>query len=139
MKRSAPKLEWLEKYSVGVIEIDNQNKLLFKTINELIDLLHTDPSDEDMKNILGAIIDYKKIHFATEEKYFKEFNFEGTAEHVAEHDMFTAKVLELQTKNSSNTLEFAYELVDYLEDWLISHLMNTDQKYIECFKSHGLK
>ncbi len=135
----APKLEWNEKYSVGVAQIDSQHKLLFRTINELIDLLGSEPTEEKMKGILASIIEYKKIHFATEERYFMEFDFEGAAEHIKEHEGFTKKVAEIQERNKNDTPTFAYELIDYLEDWLIGHLMNTDQKYVECFKSHGLK
>ena len=36
-------------------------------------------------------------------------------------------------------IEFAFELVDFLEDWLINHLMIVDRKYIKCFHEHGLK
>lgn len=139
MATLAPKLEWNDKYSVGVVGIDNQHKLLFRTINELIDVLGSNPTEEKMSGILNSIVEYKKIHFATEEGYFKEFDFEGTEEHIKEHRGFTDKVAEIQKKHEGDTLNFAFELVDYLEDWLISHLMNTDQKYVECFRSHGLK
>lgn len=133
------KLNWEDKYSVGVTIIDDQHKLLFKTINELIDLLHTNPTEVEIQKILGDIIEYKKKHFATEEGYFKEFNYVEADKHIAEHNMFTAKVEEIENKHKGDTLNLAYELIDYLEDWLIGHLMISDQKYVGCFKSNGLK
>lgn len=133
------KLEWDNKYSVGVEEIDNQHKLMFKTINELIDAVGTTPTKENIAAIIVQLVQYKKFHFATEEKYFIEFNYEKTAEHVAKHKLFNTRLDEIQKKCGDDIFELAFELVDFLEDWLIEHLMTADQEYKECFKAHGLK
>jgi hemerythrin-like metal-binding protein len=139
MDSSRPKLEWKDEYSVKVVEIDSQHKLLFETINELIDALGSHLSDEQMVSIMNSIITYKKVHFATEERYFKDFDYAGATEHILEHEMFNKRIAEIQSENSTDTMKFAFALIDFLEDWLIDHLMTTDQKYVECFVSHGLK
>jgi len=36
-------------------------------------------------------------------------------------------------------LQFIYKLLDYLQDWLIDHIMGTDRKYTEFFKENGVK
>lgn len=133
------KLEWDEKYSVGVKLIDDQHKTMFNTINELIDSIHTTPTKEKMEGIINQLVQYKKFHFATEERYFKEFNYEKTEEHIEKHHNFNETLSKLQEKNSGDILTFAFELVDFLEDWLIGHLMTADQEYKKCFQEHGLK
>ena len=75
----------------------------------------------------------------TEEKYFKEFNYAGADEHIAKHKEFSENLAILQKKHEGDTLAFAFALVDFLEDWLINHLMTVDQQYKQCFKEHGLK
>ena len=136
---SIKKLEWEEKYSVEVEEIDNQHKRMFAVINELMDLISTNTPEEHLGEITDGLINYKKFHFATEEKYFKEFNYEGAEEHIQKHKEFNDKLSLLREKYPKNTIDFAFELVDFLEDWLINHLMVVDQKYKECFHEHGLK
>jgi len=137
---SIQKLEWEEKYSVGVALIDDQHKKMFTTINELLDSINTGTTEEHIGNIIDSLVKYKMFHFATEEKYFKEFDYDGSTEHVAKHEEFNQKLSSLKEKYSNiNSIEFAYELVDFLEDWLLNHLMVVDQEYVECFKSHGLK
>lgn len=136
---STQKLIWDEKYSVGVEEIDNQHKHLVATINNLLDLINTNTVGEKLDEIINALVEYKKLHFETEEKYFKEFNYEGTEEHEAKHDEFTKNFLALREQYPENSIEFAFKLVDFLEDWLIDHLMTIDQKYVKCFHDHGLK
>jgi len=134
-----PKLEWNEKYSVKVGLIDGQHKNLFNTINRLIDLLGGIPSKEQIDGIIQSLVEYKKDHFATEEKYFDEFNYQGAEEHKKKHREFNQKLEEIVQSNNENSLATAYKLADFLEDWLIDHLMTEDQKYITCFQEHGLR
>lgn len=133
------KLEWSEEYSVGVKLIDDQHKKMFEVINQLVDTLSSKPTKEKLGEIIKALLEYKKFHFATEEKYFDEFNYEGAEEHKAAHIKFGERLSEISTKYGDDTIGLAYELVDFLEDWLLDHLMTEDQKYKECFLSHGLR
>lgn len=136
---STKKLEWEQKYSVGVEELDNQHKLMFVTINELLDAINENKTEEHLGHIIESLVKYKTFHFATEEKYFKQFNYEESEEHILKHREFNEKLTALKEKYPSYTVEFAFELVDFLEDWLINHLMVEDQKYKECFTLNGLK
>ena len=77
-------LEWREEYSVGVALIDEQHRNLFRMINELIDVINAVPTTERIAPILKGLIEYKQKHFATEEGYFHQFNFEGAEEHIAD-------------------------------------------------------
>jgi hemerythrin len=131
-------LVWKDEYSVNVKEIDEQHKNLFKIINSLIKENESSPSTENIRQIIGEIVQYKENHFCTEEKYFKEFNFEGAAEHINAHTQFTLEIGKLKEKYGDDVMGFSFALVDFLEDWLIGHLMNMDKKYVHCFNSHGL-
>jgi hemerythrin-like metal-binding protein len=139
MDQTRKKLEWEDAYSVGVLEIDQQHKQMFAIINELIDAIGTDVKKERLVEIINSLVEYKKNHFATEEKYFKEFNFEGAAEHISAHKKFEEDLLKIQEECKDDVVMLAFELIDFIEDWLISHLMTMDQKYKKCFNEHGLK
>jgi hemerythrin len=136
---STNKLVWEDKYSVGVVEIDNQHKRMFAVINELLDAINTGTTADHLGNIIESLVKYKIFHFETEEKYFRDFNYEEAEAHTAKHHEFNQKLTTLKEKHPEYTVEFAFELVDFLEDWLIDHLMVVDQKYKKCFAEHGLK
>lgn len=139
MDEQKRKLEWDQKYSVDVVKIDEQHKRLFATINELIDAIDSHSTKEHIDAIIDALLQYKKFHFTTEEAYFREFQFAGAEEHVAQHAIFSKKLDEMRKECCEDTLTFSFRLIDFLEDWLIGHLMTKDQEYKACFKEHGLK
>ncbi len=139
MEEKRKKLEWEESYSVQVKEIDDQHKKLFATINELIDSIYEQTTKEHLNGIIDSLIIYKRFHFATEVRYFKEFNYSGAQDHINKHNMFNEKLDAIQKEFGADTVTFAFKLVDFLEDWLIQHLMTVDQQYVPCFKEHGLK
>jgi len=133
------KLLWEDKYSVEVEELDNQHKRMFAIINELLDLIESNTPEEHLGEVVEGLIKYKKFHFATEEKYFKEFNYDDADDHIKKHHEFNDKLEIMKAKYPKYTVEFAFDLIDFLEDWLINHVMIVDHKYIKCFHEHGLK
>lgn len=135
---NSKKLIWKDEYNVDVKEIDEQHKKIFAAINDLIEIASLTPTKEKLMPIIEKLAEYKELHFATEEKYFHQFNFEGASEHEAEHRRFNETFIAIQSKYQENTTEFAFALLDFLEDWLIEHLIIMDQKYKKCFKEHGL-
>jgi len=134
-----PVLEWDEKYSVKVMVIDEQHKKLFETVNNLIKILKGVPKKDEVSKIIDELVFYKKHHFATEEGYFERFDYLGAEDHKKKHELFDETLKMLVKKYGEDPITFAYKLIDFLEDWLIDHLMTEDQKYVECFTSHGLK
>lgn len=131
--------EWKEEYSVQVKELDEQHKKLVQLIFRLFTAMNEQKTREELKTILDRLISYAVEHFSTEEKYFQSFQYEQADEHIAEHRKFTNKVADLKSRLENNEIEISFELIDFLEDWLVTHLMEQDRKYIECFTSNGLK
>jgi hemerythrin-like metal-binding protein len=139
MTREKSPLEWREEYSVGVALIDRQHQEMFRMINELVGIINVGPNRERIDPVLSGLVEYKEKHFATEEGYFRRFKFEGAEEHIAEHRKFNETMDRIKGKWGDDMIGFTFELIDFLEDWLLDHILNTDRKYIECFHANGLK
>jgi len=130
--------DWKPEYSVNVEEIDEQHKKLVSLIDKLYNSIYSFKTREELGGILEELIEYADYHFSTEEKYFDKFNYEYSEEHKREHEIFREKMLDLNKKFKNKELEISFELMDFLEDWLLDHLMEQDQKYVKCFIEHGL-
>lgn len=126
---------WFDIYEVGIKEIDDQHKHFVEKLNELyLSIGEKDP--KKYKIILHDVVSYALEHFATEEKYFDQFKYEGASEHKAEH----AKLLrDLSKFTKDEDIKLGFDFLDYLESWLHEHLAQQDQKYVQHFRKHGLK
>jgi len=131
-------VQWEEKYSVGVEEIDKQHKDFIVIMNNLYEAFSTGKGRDELEVILNDIIKYKENHFATEEKYFDLYQYENTEEHKAEHKKLKDKVDAFYEEFKTGKADITADLMDFLENWLIDHLINQDQKYVSCFKNNGL-
>jgi hemerythrin len=129
---------WNPSFSVNVELIDKQHQFFINILQELNVAIKEMKTKEKLSEIFTKVGEYIQFHFQTEEKYFKEFNYEGAAEHIAKHQEFIVKINEIKQKLNNNEMEISFELLDYLEDWLVNHLNTLDKKYTDCFNSHGL-
>jgi hemerythrin len=130
---------WQDIYSVDIREIDDQHKNLIGMINELHEAMKSGKGREVVSGILKKMIEYASTHFGTEEKYMNEFAFPGYSQHKAEHEAFAIKVVDFQQKYNNGSLALTFEVMDFLEKWLVKHIQGTDKKYVPFFHSKGLK
>ncbi|MFA6193851.1 MAG: bacteriohemerythrin [Parcubacteria group bacterium] len=133
------KIEWKDEYSVGVEEIDDQHKYFISLLNDLNNAIVAGKSREELKDLFRLIPDYAERHFATEEKYFDEFNYEGAAEHKQKHQEMRDEIKRIENTEGGKEIDFYGSIVYFLKDWLEDHLAQMDQKYEKCFAEHGLK
>lgn len=134
-------INWTPQYSVGVKVIDDQHKEFINTFNELYDALLKGEAEDKLSVTLKKLSDYAEFHFATEEKYFKDFDYVGAEEHILQHDDFRAQLAEFKKHffHESDLKKLAEDLVELLDNWLVKHVVEMDQKYVSCFKEHNLE
>jgi len=130
---------WNEAYSLHIKEIDSQHKRWVGLIQELNEAIVGCLVEQELERIFDEIFEFTKLHFATEEKYFKEFNYEGAAMHVAAHRAFLERLAKLQSQmHKNNKFQISLELAAMLELWVAEHVLQIDKKYEKCFHEHGL-
>ncbi len=123
-------LEWSDKLSVNVDEIDAQHKKLIDLINRLNDAWKNDFKREDVRSVFMELIDYTKYHFSSEEKYMEENGYPDLEAHKKQHEKFVKKLQNLQSKCSYNSKEVYTDLLSFLSNWIVVHIMHSDQEYV---------
>ncbi|MCP4356035.1 MAG: bacteriohemerythrin [Proteobacteria bacterium] len=131
-------IPWTDKFSVGIPSIDNQHKNLFRYINMLHKAMIQKRSKEILDQTLQNLLTYTDVHFAYEEKYFEQFNYEYTDEHCEQHKYLKEKIKDFIKKYKSDKEDITENLFNFLKRWLIEHIMIEDAQYIDCFKKNGL-
>ena len=131
-------MQWTPALSVNVKAIDEQHKQLIKLINDLDDAMAKGRGKDVMGKIVTELATYARTHFAFEETHFAKFNFDGAAAHKQEHAKFLADVGKFKADFDANKLGLSIKVMQFLSDWLKSHIMGTDQKYSACFNANGM-
>ena len=84
---------------------------------------------DHIAKILNELRDYTKIHFQHEEEYMKSINYKGMFMQKVQHDQFCQKLDELDLEQNSE--EVIQEVLTFLTDWLVHHILETDKKIAE--------
>ena len=117
-------IKWNKSYSVGIEEIDKQHKKFFEIINKLYYL--DDDDNNKFKKIVEELYDYTIYHFKSEEEYLQKAGYPHLKEHQNVHQNFVKKIKELKELDK---IPDDIDLFEFASEWLIDHILNTDQKY----------
>jgi len=132
-------IHWHNSYSVFVKSIDDQHKMLIDLLNELYDAYLHNKYHEKIGQIIAQLLEYAAEHFSTEETYFEKYNYDGAREHIAEHKMFIAKIKEFERDYHKHDTTTTLMAINFLNDWLKHHILETDRQYIPCFLKHKVQ
>ena len=130
-------IEWDEKFSVGIKEIDDQHKVLVDILDELYLAMLKARGNEVIEATLDKVIRYTKTHFSTEELLFKKYSYPEENPHKAEHDAMLKKV-DAFRRDFKNGKLIGVDLMHCLKKWFVEHLQTTDYRYVEFFKGVGV-
>lgn len=130
--------EWNDSYSVEIKSIDDDHKELFRIINNLFDAISHGKSIDILSELLLHLLDYTKKHFKREEMFFSTTNYSETLEHKIQHEYFIERIEDLKKRFDDGDVHVSIELIKFLSDWLISHILISDKRYMTHLKSYGL-
>ena len=131
-------MEWSPAFSVKVKKFDDQHKKLVELVNQLHDAMKAGQGNAMLGVVLQQLISYTSSHFADEEKTMQAHGFPGLAAHKVEHEKLVAQVLDLQKKFQAGSAMLTLTVLNFLKDWLITHIKGVDQKYGEFLSSKGV-
>lgn len=123
--------ELKEEYLTGIELIDREHKRLFEIADEAYEILHNEfiPDKYDnMCDILDKLKEYTMMHFEHEEQYMEETGYSKIFSQKVQHEEFREK-LELFDLNEAdeNPEEALQDILTFLTDWLINHIIHMDK------------
>ena len=127
---------WKDEYSVGIKEIDDQHKELFKRINALYNALLSGKGKSQIGEMIVFLADYVVEHFDSEEKFMKKYNYPDYEPHHEIHEKFKQRIQELKKEYEENGATSYLAIITQRDvgDWLINHILKVDTKYIPYLK-----
>jgi hemerythrin len=123
-----PLMPWTPLFSVGIREIDEQHKLLFKLANEFDEACRTGDASDSVWRVLDELIRYTEFHFSTEERLMERLQYSVAESHRIEHVELRRSVEEFRSRLQDGSLDLQPEILGFFRDWLTRHIMNSDRQ-----------
>jgi hemerythrin len=132
------KIVWDDSFSVGVEEMDEQHKQIIKMVNRMIELKEDKVDSEIVSDTLTKMTEYAGKHFEKEEKYMLEYNYPYYSEQKEQHKEFKKRTATFCMDAMAYKTNVPIEILTYLKDWWINHILKIDMKYKSFFNEKGL-
>ena len=122
---------WNSTYELGHSEIDGQHQKLVDIINDFYNAFATAQAHNKIGDIIGEMVNYTIFHFTAEEEIFKNSTYPDIEEHIKTHKEFVDKLKEYHKEAKAGNMTITYDVMTFLRDWLVDHIMGTDTNYVQ--------
>ncbi len=123
-------IRWNSTYELGYKEIDEQHMKLVDIINDFYNAFATAQAHEKIGDIIGELVNYTVFHFTAEEEIFSNSNYPDVEQHRKIHKSFVDELKKYHQEVKDGNMTTTYDLMTFLRDWLVKHIMGTDRAYL---------
>ncbi len=121
-------LIWDNTLSVEVKEIDDDHRKLVELFNMLNHSVTEGDTPDYIDAVLEELISCTIWHFRHEERLMLKYDYQGMAEHKADHQQLIESARALQHKFLEQGKSVSSEEIEFLEHWLTGHILGVDME-----------
>ena len=136
--------KWSDELRIGVELFDKQHKkwielaaevkkIMGEGEEELASITEAIAREEKQKKLLDEAFTefllYSRKHLREEEKQMKKYNFPGYEKHRKEHNKYRNLIQKIRRTYKKDQNKGTEKLIQFLEEWLLKHIKQTDKKY----------
>jgi hemerythrin len=122
--------EMKEKFKTGIALIDVEHEKLFEIGEKAYQLLINPYDIDKYDKIVDVIVELKEYtiyHFKDEEDYMESIKYKRLFTQKMDHAFFIQKLDDVNlNKVDENQDEAIMEILTFLNDWLINHILKKD-------------
>ena len=121
---------WKTQYHLGLDEIDAQHRSLLELINKAWRAIVRRSDQSVVFALIEELEKYTLAHFAAEESFMRVTGYPGFDDHKKAHRFFIARIAEERLR-ATKTGALSLDLMHFLRDWLIDHILVSDKDYAD--------
>lgn len=134
------RIDWNPSFSVGVRLLDQQHEQIVAMINLLI----SEPGggtvrSETISELLTKLTMYASDHFLAEERLLEEHRYPALASQQGDHKAYRLKIVALCRDTMDYKDSVPAELLEFMKEWWIRHILETDMQYRSFLVERGVK
>jgi hemerythrin len=127
-------IAWKKSFQVGVPQIDEQHKTLFKYISQVYTPLQGGNAGSDFEERLGTLISFAREHFAYEEELMETYEYPQLARQKEEHERILSQLNLYYNRLCTGRDEAEVDFLEYLKGWIVTHTLTEDRKYAQALR-----
>lgn len=128
-------MQWRSSLEVGHDQIDREHRSLVDALNRLHAAMKMGKGKEEIGQVLVFLMDYTESHFKTEEAMMLKHGYPAAQRHLAAHADLVQQVSALVTNYHAGRALLTGAVFDFLEGWLVKHIMSEDKVLGDFMKS----
>jgi hemerythrin-like metal-binding protein len=133
------RLEWTDKLSVGIKEIDEDHKEVLRLLNKLNDLLESYCNVEELRKSLNHLILFVAGHYRNEEYIMKMHDYSEYNSHKTIHEEILEKLFNVYYSNKIVDYGVADIIFEVIVGWLHDHITVHDLGIKKYLNSKGVR
>jgi hemerythrin len=130
IRQTSRLVEWNDSYKIGEASIDEQHQELFMRAADIIAAVN---HESQMLSAL-RLYQYTRTHFSHEEELMRRGNYPDIAAHLLQHETLLRQ-LQLFLQHITRDTLVKDELEDFIAQWFLGHIANSDQKLASFLKT----
>jgi hemerythrin-like metal-binding protein len=130
------------KYETGVVWQDFQHKQLIDLFQKIKEARANKKDENLFRYTVAFLAMYVNHHFSLEEEYMEKYQYPGKGAHHKEHQDFVKELKAFRDENKGYSQRASDDLLTRMEDWILTHILEDDQKlgeHIRSFEKKGFR
>lgn len=131
-------IEWREEYATGISGVDHEHQELIALINSVYEMLADSSDKTKIINCLGDIYGSISSHFALEERWMEQHNYDDYKAHSEDHERLLDDIGDITDEVEASHELNEKQLHEKLNDWFLNHFKTHDARLhkFEISKAH---
>lgn len=119
----------LEKYALGLPDIDDQHGLLVDAIYGLYETMDATSKKSIIDPLLSNLITISRQHFDNEERLMLDYHYPDIESHIGRHMAFNEVLAHIVVHYHQGDIPVALDNLRFLSHWYIEHIKTADHHY----------
>jgi hemerythrin len=129
---------WKDAFVIHVSSMDEQHKRLIHIANRVVEHLHHNAEVEAISKAFNALVDYTHYHFTEEEKLLELYNYPEVGSQHKKHKRLIRQIMEYKDGIIAGDIPDAAEFLNFVEGWILQHIVDEDRKYGAFLNAKGV-
>jgi hemerythrin len=126
-----------DQNSIGVKAVDDEHSALMGLLNDLHAAVMKGQAQSLTFPLLCKLTDATRAHFTSEEAMMADSSYPGMVLHVLKHQYLMEQVEALIARCNRGGFNLDDHALNFLRDWLITHIQKEDLIFGQWLNEHG--